>query len=509
VAEENLIKNKKVLVQKDQTAGKATGLALVGAAMTTVANFGTALIIAKAGAEYAGLFFVATAVVSILGNSSSLGAMTGIVYFMPKSLSENGTPKNVLPLLAIALTPVIIISMLLAVVIFIFANPLANLLGSESASNLALVLRAGAFAIPAWAISSLLFGATRALGTMTPQVSINQIFKPLAQIILLGAVFIFSNSKQPDLMLVGLSWSIPIMATMFLAAIATIRLGGLSRDDKNNITKKEFWAFTKPRSISVALQISLERIDVIIVGALASDALAGIYGAITRFITAGNYLVFSVAQATSPSLRKSIANNKLDDAKHLLQKVTGWMVLLTWPYFFIVAFKSDALIDFIDEQYLPGATALTILALGMTFSALAGPIDMTLLMLGRSKASLAGTACAIVIDLTLAWILIPRYGLKGAAIAWVLAVIVQNLMASIFVYKTNKLVAISNPAYIAAFGTAIATIPVALLTPDNFIGLCITGIVSTIILGVWTLLNIKALNLANAKTIVLKKLKLA
>ena len=479
--------------QRQQSAEKSTGLALTGAVCSTLANFGAAILVAKAGTAFAGVFFVATAFISILGSSSCLGAMTGLVYFMPNALDKNGEPQNVKPLLKVALSPVITLSMVLGVAVFIFARPIAEIFGSESINQLGAILRMSAIAIPAWAISLVLFGATRALGTLTPQVTINQIFKPLAQIILLAILFF--TSSNPDPALVGLAWALPIVASAILAVFATINLGGLTQSDRTKNNRAEFWKYTRPRSISVALQILLERLDVIIVSALSSDSLAGVYGAITRFITAGNYLITSVAQANSPSLRKSISNNENRKTKLLLNKVTGWMVLLTWPYFIVVAVKSEAVIALMDSQFLPGKNSLTILAIGMTVSAFAGPIDATLLMLGKSRLSLLSTTIALILDVSLAWLLIPKYGIAGAAVAWVVAIVSFNLVSSFFVYKHSKLIATSKSSWLGATGALLFVTPIAMLTPQNFLGLLITGAIAGAALLAWIYLWAKDLNL--------------
>ncbi len=116
-------------------------------------------------------------------------------------------------------------------------------------------------------------------------------------------------------------------------------------------------------------------------------------------------------------------------------------------------------------------------------------IDLTLLMLGKSKLSLAGIAIAISTDIALLLLLAPRYGLAGAASAWAISVIVQNLFASYFVRRTSGLTTPSAAWLRAALLTVGATVPISLLTANDFGGLVVTGAVAGTLLLVGIYFN--------------------
>ena len=107
----------------------------------------------------------------------------------------------------------------------------------------------------------------------------------------------------------------------------------------------------------------------------------------------------------------------------------------------------------------------------MLFSAAAGPIDLTLLMLGRSAASLAAVAAAIVTDLLLLAVLAKPFGLTGAAITWAVSVVVQNSIASVLVYRDTGLRAWSSRSTTAALVAVVATVPALFIGGTAFAGL--------------------------------------
>ena len=454
-----------------QSSGTATGLAVLGAAATTLANFGIAVGLARAGASLAGVFFAATAVVAILGNASGLGTMTGLVYFMPSCL--DGSNHNPRSLVRHAAGPVLAAGLLMALAIVVTAGPLATVVAPTRAGEVATMLRLLAAVVPAWGLSMAFLGATRGLGSMTPTVVINQVLKPLLQLMGIGGLLLLADG-EPTVAALAVAWGWPVVAAAAAAFVAVWRAGGLVGGRHRPVSASQFWAYTRPRALATGLQIALERIDVILVSALAGEAAAGVYGAITRFITAGNFVVHSIGQATSPGLRRSISAHDGAEAQRLLHQATGWMVLVAWPYFLVVAFEAESLIALLNPAFTDGTTALLILALALLTHVATGPIDLALLMLGRSRSSLAITATSLAVDVAVAVALIPRFGVVGAAVGWAGAVVAQNSLAALLVHRVGRLRPGGRPAAIAAVGAGLTVVPTATLTPPGTTGLVAT-----------------------------------
>jgi O-antigen/teichoic acid export membrane protein len=446
---------------------------VAGAVTTTLASFLVAFLVSQESRGFAGAFFTSTAVATIGGNSLALGTPTSLVYFMPQALAGNRpAPRG---LIVQTLRPVVVASCLVGVAVALLAPLFAELVSDQRVSEITTLIRAFAPAIPAWAITAALLGATRGLGSMTPTVVVSQVLRPGGQIIFLGTLYLIGS---PSALAVGLAWMLPVVIAMVAAVMAVARLGGFHGPAASAISSTEFWSYARPRAIANALQIALERIDVIFVQALLGADAAGVYGALTRYIAAGNFLIFAVAQAVSVSLRRAIATENLRQAGQILRQTTTWLMLAAWPYFLIVALKPDPLANILNGAFVADAGILSILAVGMMVSAAAGPIDLTLLMLGKSKLSLAGIGIAISTDIALLLVLAPRYGLAGAASAWAISVVAQNLFASYLVRRTSGLTTPSAGWLRAAVLTVGATVPVGLVTGNDFGGLMITGAVA-------------------------------
>ena len=71
---------------------------------------------------------------------------------------------------------------------------------------------------------------------------------------------------------------------------------------------------------------------------------------------------------------------------------------------------------------------MVILGLTMLLATACGQVDMVLITTGRSSWSLVNGLLALVVNVGLDLLLIPRFGITGAAIGWAAAIIVTNLI---------------------------------------------------------------------------------
>jgi O-antigen/teichoic acid export membrane protein len=70
---------------------------------------------------------------------------------------------------------------------------------------------------------------------------------------------------------------------------------------------------------------------------------------------------------------------------------------------------------------------LVILGLTMLVATGIGPVDVVLLMGGKSSYNLINTIVALSANVALNLLLIPRLGIVGAAIAWSVSILINNL----------------------------------------------------------------------------------
>ena len=130
----------------------------------------------------------------------------------------------------------------------------------------------------------------------------------------------------------------------------------------------------------------------------------------------------------APQLSRLLTLGDSHVANKVFQTSTAWLMTLSWPIYLVSATCAPVLLLVFGRGYESGHATIVILSLTMLLASAAGPVDVALLMGGRSGLSLANNVISLVVDIGLNLVLIPAYGLTGAAISWSVALIVRNVL---------------------------------------------------------------------------------
>jgi O-antigen/teichoic acid export membrane protein len=101
---------------------------------------------------------------------------------------------------------------------------------------------------------------------------------------------------------------------------------------------------------------------------------------------------------------------------------TKWTILTSLPFFLLFFFLPTRSMAFVyGSPYALDALALQLVVMGSFLSTLVGPSTQGQVAYGRTTLLLLNTLAAAAADLVLAFLLVPTYGLVGAAVAWACA----------------------------------------------------------------------------------------
>jgi O-antigen/teichoic acid export membrane protein len=436
-------------------------LSLGGAGVSAVANLLLIVVVARAvDKETAGYLFSTTSLFVVVESLCALGTATGLVYFIARHRAL-GESRLVRPLLRTALGPVLSVSVVAAVLMFVLAPYVGDLLGT-SADEAVLFFRILAPFVVFAVLCDVLIAATQGFQVMTPTVLLEKIGRPVLQLVLLGVA-----------LLVGLSWTLPVAwmgpYVVELVLVLVALRGLLRRDDRAaapaeteppRIDRTAFWVYTAPRGLAAAAQLTLQRLDIVLVAAFLGAAPAAVYTAATRFVVLGQLGNQAVALAVQPKFSELMAHEDIDRTRQVYRTSTAWVLAVTWPVHLLVAMLSPLLMRLFGHGYGDGRPVMVILAMAMLVATGCGMVTMLLLMSGRSRENLFNVVVALVSNLVLNVLLIPRMGIEGAAVAWAAAIVLSNLLPLYQIQRAYGL----NP-----FGPA--SLRVALLAVACFVAL--------------------------------------
>jgi O-antigen/teichoic acid export membrane protein len=421
--------------RRDLTAlARGGALSLAGAAANGALHFLLAVVVARGlAAGGTGAFYEAVALFLILSSAAALGADMGLSRMVPRyrALGRVGDLRRSLH---IGLWPVLVVGVVVGVLAFVFASELAEVFARRDPSGrLTEFIRTFALFVPVGALSLAVFAASRGFGTMRPTVFLDKVARPALQpLLVLVAILAGASTTAIALAFVG-----PYLPALVAALIwLTLLLRRAERRHADDVEParpsgrlvREFWRFTGPRGLAVVFQTTSLWLNTLMIGALRSTAEAGVYAAGTRYLAAAAMAAGAIRQVLGPKLSELLARRSQQRAQAAFQTTTCWMVALNWPIYLALITFGPALLVVFGRGFGGGEVVLVILSATMLVATTVGPVDVVLLMGGRSSWNLLNTIVSLGANLTLNFVLTPRYGLAGAALAFAVGILLNNLL---------------------------------------------------------------------------------
>jgi O-antigen/teichoic acid export membrane protein len=404
---------------------------LFGALTSGVLGFVFAVVVTrKFPEETVGVLFTVLSVFLLAYTFVRLGASTGAVYFVAR-LSALGQPERVRSVLRSALPPVVWVSLTTALGLILLAPWLGRVILSSAPDEAAQALRVLACFLPFAAVMDVCLYGTRGLHRLRPLVLVDQIGRPIAQLLLVVGCVIIGTKSASGLVF---AWASPYLPAAVIAATWLWVLLRKSERAKSVVIPKpgtmhrEFWGYSWARWFQSIAQIGLQRVDIILVAAISGAKEAAIYAAVTRFLVFGQLAAGSITAVAQPRISKLVALKDTAGVEGLYRVSTTWLVLGTWPlYLGLVVFSAQLPMIF-GESYSSGTPVVVILGLTMLVATGCGLVDVVLSMAGRTTWTFANAVSALAVNVSVDLVLIPRIGILGAAIGWSVAILVKNLV---------------------------------------------------------------------------------
>ncbi len=265
--------------------------------------------------------------------------------------------------------------------------------------------------LPLMGVTDVLLHATMGQRRMGPQVAIRDTLVPISWLV---AALIFHAIGWHE---TGLCWAFVVSQALGLGA-ALLSLGRLQSGAAFSLRPPpDLLRFALPSWLNEIANSTLLRVDVLVLAALTDPLTVGIWGLIVQF---GNAMR-SIRRAFDPILIAVVASiSKQHDSRRLaeaLSYATQLVFLSQHPVFVFMLLFGSPLLTLYGPGFAAGGTALSLLSAFWLLNGAMSLSGMVIAGYGSARWALTMTLLGIAIELPLLWLLVPRYGLVGAAIA--------------------------------------------------------------------------------------------
>lgn len=359
-----------------------------------------------------GMYAFCITVLNVLGVLSPLGTDTGILYFGARHRAQR--QRDALKGKLLAGLVVASLGGIVAGAVLYLGTRLGWFWPTrpDAANSLMYV----APAVPFMALMLYAVGAVRAMKDMRSTALSFQLAFPLT--VLAGAAVAIGLG----LGLYGVlsAFMLASAVSLGLTAVYAVRwYEGLLRDRE---VKPIFgWGpmlrFSVPQGMAGAVYRLVLWTDTLLIMTLSSADQVGLYRAGAVLAMLGQLPVVAITTMFNPQVAELWGAGERERLDRLLKIATRWLVLLAAPLYLGLLVAPDLVFSIYKTEYASAAVIMVIIVLGQVVHVACTPAARLIPMSGHSLAHLVLAIGALVINVTMALLLIPRMGGKGAAIA--------------------------------------------------------------------------------------------
>jgi O-antigen/teichoic acid export membrane protein len=319
-----------------------------------------------------------------------------------------------------------------------------------------------ACAIPFTGTSEVARAALRAMGRAVPSVASDSVITPVVR--LSFGLVALEMAADPRHVAIGYTAT----EVVALAATLAMLLRLLPRPGRSS-SPAGLFRFSLPMSLNRVLLYTNNQTEIFILGLLQPAGPVGVFGVARRLSTLLGSLLTSINVLFNPMVADLHHRGDHEELERLFKTATRWLFTMAFPFCLIeFAFPRDLLYLF-GRDFGGGASALAILALGQLVNLGTGTVTGLLAMAGRARLSVLNSLLFLGLSLVLDLLLIPRWGVLGAAIANASALAAVNLLRLVQV-RHGLGISPYDRRFLRPLAAGLAALAVAWLLPLPALG---------------------------------------
>lgn len=389
------------------------------------------------GPEVYGLFSLAIAILGWFVLFSTLGLTQGLGRYIALYRGKKEVEKIVY-IIRRSFNMLLFSGVLLGVILFLTSEIIALRIFHDE--NLIIFLRFFSVAVPLTVLMNLRFSILVAYEKASVYSVLFNFVQNLFKILLL-VLFVYLGFNYKSIIF---SHVIAVMGVLFIAWYISRRIIPEIFEDrkipyaeyKKEGVFKELWNYSWPLVLFGLIESIFLWTDTVMIGYFTDALNVGLYNGavpIALLLSTAPELFMIVF---FPLVTKNYALKKMKLIESISKQTSKWIFIINLPItIFTVFFAEDIIKVFFGSDYLAGALPLRILMIGYLFMTAFNLSSRLIAMTGRTKILLYDMAFFCLVNIILNFLLIPKYGISGAAAATALSIM---MMSVVFAFQTNK-----------------------------------------------------------------------
>jgi len=404
-----------------------------------------------------GQFVFAFSAMSLIYKLGSGNLERAITYFVPQLIAEDrtseagGVARHIGSIL-------IVITLLLTIAVILLAEPVMGLLDRSEDAELfifvaPLLILFGMRDIVSQILLSLSMGKYESL--------MRSILFPLLRLILTVTFLLFFTSILALVLGVVFAWSIAIVVGAYILYRSDFPVrSGMG----SSVSGREIFRYSAPLTLTGIVGGIRSEIDLLLLGLLASTGAPALFK-IAFSVAALTKLPAETVKSIAKPLYAKVSNNPSNGELHEFYFTSArWTGFVTVMVSVIIIAGASPIIELLfDNSYSGASIAVPVLAFGMAFSFFFGHIQMFLEGTDNTDTVFFHTVIILVVNAVLDILLIPSYGILGAAVGTTVGIVAGYVYALYYITNQFDITPVTREQVVYLFAGAFAFIGASLI----------------------------------------------
>jgi O-antigen/teichoic acid export membrane protein len=402
------------------------GITLAGAGVGAALAFGNEILAAHfLGVATYGLYALALMLAKVGEIVAVFGLPLSVLHYLPVHLSRAERGHALGTILGAVLLPLAFGLSFALLLLFAGGWVATNIFRQPQAGPFVALL---GMAIPLLALADLLGNVARGFGRALPYIVIRNITPALCY---MSALILLLAWHGPPLG-AAYSYIAGIVVGVLLGIGFVMRLVrqhiGLPRPV---MQIRQLYRYAAPVALNSVVSLIMVWTDLFLLGVFTDASTVGVYRGCMQIVFVFDLVWNACSAATAPIYPVLLADGRHAQMQETYSAAVRFSTLLAVPIAMIIFSNSGDILGLLGPGFAKGALALVVLACGQFIKVVFGNASVVLIVGGRQGLEAANGAIGAGLNLMLNLLLVPRYGLMGAAIATATSLIALGVLRAI------------------------------------------------------------------------------
>lgn len=414
---------------------RGTTLIFIGLFLSKILGMANNIFLARyLHAHDFGIFLLGISIIEFLRSPLTLGTPSIIPKFVAE-YKEKKQDNKVQDILSLSLGICCTLTILFSIITYSSAETISLKLFNEP--ELENLLKLFSFVLPVIVIFPILLSIYRGYEITKARLFFENLLLVILRILIFAILLVFGYKLKAASLSYVFAYVI-VLLLVFAHLKKTLNKNIRFKLYDNELSSPLF-KLAWPLMFQSMIWIIYSKIDRIFIGIYLSSDQVGIYGAAISIAAILSMIPQSFSFLSLPIFSKMLVNNSTKIYAYY-KELTFIIFTIALPIFIcLIIFSKEILIILYGSEYSTGAIPLMLISGGVFSMCMVGPAADALVAAGKTKAPLVSLFVGCLVNIILNILLIPMYGINGAALSTFISMITTRFILAIFNYYCLKI----------------------------------------------------------------------